>query len=33
VRVRWIVRGDGQEATVGWAGEKAKDVSLTIRLK
>jgi len=33
VRVRWIVRGKGQEATVGWAGEKAKDVTLKIRLQ
>ena len=33
VRVRWIVRGKGQEATVGWSGEKAKDVTLKIRLQ
>jgi hypothetical protein len=33
VRVRWIVRGDAQEATVGWRGEKAKDASLVVRVK
>ena len=33
VRVRWIVRGDGQEATVGWRGEKAKDASLVVRIR
>jgi hypothetical protein len=33
VRVRWIVRGDGQEATVAWKGEKAKDASLVVRIR
>jgi len=33
VRVRWILRGDGQEATVGWSGEKAKDATLRVRVR
>jgi zinc carboxypeptidase len=31
VRVRWIVRGSGT-ATVGWSGEKGRDVSVPIEL-
>jgi hypothetical protein len=33
VRVRWIVRGGGQDATVGFEGEKAQDASLKIRVR
>jgi hypothetical protein len=33
VRVRWFVRGDGQEATVGWTGEKGRDASLKVRVR
>lgn len=33
VRVRWIVRGSGQDAVIGWEGEKARDASLKIRIR
>jgi hypothetical protein len=33
VRVRWLVRGKGDKATVGWQGEKGFDKSLEIKLK
>ena len=33
VRVRWIFRGDGQDATIGWEGEKARDASLKVKIR
>jgi hypothetical protein len=33
VRVRWIVRGDGQDAVIGWEGEKARDATLRARIR
>lgn len=33
VRVRWIVRGSGQDAVIGWEGEKASDASLRIKIR
>ena len=32
VRVRWFVRGSGS-ATIGWEGEKARNVSEVVRLR
>jgi hypothetical protein len=33
VRVRWIVRGEGRRATIGWAGDKARDRRLELELR
>jgi hypothetical protein len=33
VRVRWFVRGTGEEATLMFQGEKAKTVKLTVKIK
>ena len=33
VRVRWIFRGDGQDATIGWEGEKARDATLKVKVR
>ncbi len=33
VRVRWFVRGKADTATVAWSGEKAKAVSLVVKLR
>jgi hypothetical protein len=33
VRVRWFVRGAGDRVTVGWSGEKARDLALEIPLQ
>ena len=33
VRVRWIVRGDGQDAVIGWEGEKAQDATLKVKVR
>jgi hypothetical protein len=33
VRVRWIFRAQGEVATIGWEGEKARDASLKVKIR
>jgi hypothetical protein len=33
VRVRWIVSGSGDKVIVGWQGEKARDVSVEVKIE
>jgi hypothetical protein len=33
VRVRWIVRGNGQDAVIGWEGEKGRDQSSRVKIQ
>ena len=33
VRVRWFVRGQGDAVTIGWQGEKARDVAVEVELR